>query len=257
MRANAALVALLAFIFLSFDGDPVINAKMNDFLVDNLGNIYVIHDEELVKFTPAGKKFASYSNLRLGKISHVDVMNPLKILVYYRDFQQIVFLDNQLSVNSEPVSLEKLGLQQTLLVAASTNNSFWLYDRLNNELQRFNEFSKRTGSTGNLKQVLGTDINPSSMREFNGHLYLSDTLNGIYVFDLFSTFIKAVPLKKVFDFTVDDTRIYYTKGNFICNYDQRAFAEDCLPLKYTAEKIRLMQKKVYYGFRDSIIVRNP
>src|SRR3954471_3752167 len=106
--------------FMTLD-DPkplVIKTKFDSFTTDNIGNIYTIKEDELIKYLPSGKFFARYSNLRLGNITYVDATNPLKLILYYRDFQQLVFLDNQLSVNSEVVSLEKLGYEQTDLVCA-------------------------------------------------------------------------------------------------------------------------------------------
>ena len=116
---------------------------------------------------------ARYSNLRLGDIASVDATNPLKILLHYRDYQQLVFLDNQLSPNGKPISLEQLGLEQAQLVCASVNNSFWVYDKRNNELHRFNENQQNVASTGNLRQVLSTEVTPVSMKEHNNYLYLN------------------------------------------------------------------------------------
>jgi len=73
-----------------------------------------------------------YSNKRFGTITSIDCTNPLKMLVYYKDFQQLVFLDNQLTQNSEAISLEDLGYEQTDLICTSMNNSFWLYNKQNN-----------------------------------------------------------------------------------------------------------------------------
>jgi hypothetical protein len=139
----------------------VIKATHNFFTADNLKNIYLVSQDELVKHLATGKFFARYSNLKLGNITLVDATNPLKVLLYYRDFQQIVFLDNQLSENSTPVSLEQLGYEQTELACAGANNSFWIYNKQNNELIRFDESSRKISSTGNLKQVLKSDLTPN------------------------------------------------------------------------------------------------
>ena len=63
-----------------------------DFSVDNLGNIYVINtDNQLKKLSPQGDSLAVFDDVRrYGKISFVDVTNPLNILVYYRDFTTII-----------------------------------------------------------------------------------------------------------------------------------------------------------------------
>ena len=145
---------LLFFLILiySIHGFTV-KGKYDYFTTDNLGNIYLIHEDELIKYLPGGKLFARYSNLKLGSITSVDATNPLKILLYYRNFQQIVFLDNQLSQNSEPVSIEKLGYEQADLVCAGSNNSFWIYNKQNSELIRFDQFGRQITSTGKIKQI--------------------------------------------------------------------------------------------------------
>src|SRR5438552_190098 len=100
---RAFFLLLLLALFPSYisvsDVRPlVIKSRYDYFTADNLGNFYTVREDELIKYLPNGKMFARYSNLKLGSISAIDVTNPLKILLYYRDFQQIIFLDNQLSV---------------------------------------------------------------------------------------------------------------------------------------------------------------
>jgi hypothetical protein len=239
----------------SRQSSQVVRGKVDFFAVDNLGNIYIVHGDELQKFLPNGKFFARYSNLRLGSITGIDVTNPLKILLYYRDFQQIVFLDNQLSVNSEPVSLEKLGYEQTWLACASANNSFWIYNRQNNELLRFNEQSKRVAATGNLRQVLHPGIAPEFMTESNGYLYLSSPGTGIYVFDMFGTFSKLLSLKDIRRFQVSGDVIYFTRDSLLCSYDHRLFEEGCRPVPRAAGSTAMVlgKDKIFVGFRDSVI----
>lgn len=256
-------MGFIPFLFSFFlqTGTPkrlVIKAKFDFFVVDNIGNMYTVHDDELVKYLANGKLFARYSNLKLGSITSVDATNPLKIVLYYRDFQQIVFLDNQLSVNSEAVSLEKLGYVQTELVCASVNNSFWIYNKQNNELQRFNENSKRITSTGNLKQVLRTEFTPNFMMEYNGYLYLNCPETGIYVFDIFGTFSRIISIKELKHFQVSETIIYYKRGNSFCSYNYTLFEEACknLPAHIEPAGIHYLNKKLYSGFKDSLLVQD-
>jgi hypothetical protein len=235
----------------------LIRAKCDHFAVDNLGNVYVAREDELQKFLPNGKFFARYSNLRLGTITSIDATNPLKILLYYRDFQQVVFLDNQLSVNSEVVSLERLGYEQSSLVCASFNNSFWIYNRQNNELVRFSEQSKKIAATGNLRQILHEDISPEFMVEHNSYLYLSSPSSGIYVFDQFGAFSKLIPLKGIRSFQVAEKLLYYRSDSALCSYDHRMFETSCKNIPYgtRATAIRYLDGKLYEGFRDSIVAQ--
>jgi hypothetical protein len=236
----------------------VIKAKIDYFKVDNIGNIYVVHGDELLKYLPSGKFFIRYSNLKLGNISSLDVTNPLKLLLYYHDFQQIVYLDDQLSANSDNISLEKLGYEQTALVCAGANNSFWIYNRQNNELLRFNEKSNKIAATGNLKQVLQKNLNPNFMLEYNGTLFLNCPENGIYVFDMFGAFSKIISLKNLLDFKVNENIIYYRKDGSLCSYNYKYFEEACreVPLGTAATAIQFHKNKAYAHFKDSLLTFN-
>lgn len=233
-----------------------LKAKHNFFTADNIGNAYLVNDDELVKYLPTGKFFTRYSNLKLGSITTVDATNPLKLLVYYRDFQQIVFLDNQLSKNSEPVSLELLGYEQTELACAGANNSFWIYNKQNNELIRFDENSKKIASTGNLKQVLQTNLVPNFMLEHNGYLFLNCPETGIYVFDIFGAFSRVISLKNLSYFQLAEDIIYFQKGAEFCSYNYKLFEEACkiIPNFGAGVHAKYYNKKLYTSSPDSLIV---
>jgi hypothetical protein len=236
----------------------VIKAKFDFFTTDNLGNIYVIKEDELIKYLANGKYFARYSNLKLGNITTVDATNPLKLILYYRDFQQIVFLDDQLSVNSDVVSLETLGFEQTDLVCASNNNSFWIYNKQNNELNRFNENSKKITSTGNLKQILQHEMAPNFMMEHNGYLYLNSPETGVFVFDVFGAFSKIISIKNLKQFQVSENILYYQKDSSFCSYNYVLFEEACKTLPYASKTngVKYGNNKLYAGYKDSIVVQN-
>jgi len=250
------LFVFCLFFVLAFNAvkKTTIKTKLDYFTTDNIGNIYIISGDELIKFLPSGKFLGRYSNLKLGAITNVDATNPLKILVYYRDFQQIVFLDNQLSLNSDVVSLETLGYEQTDLVCASTNNSFWIYDKQNNELIRFNENSKKVAATGNLKQVLQSNLNPNYLTEHNGYIFLNCPETGIYVFDIFGTFNKIIALKNLKNFQVNETIVYYRKDSSLCSYNFKTFEDACKPLLNKPLQVMYNKQKIYYGYKDSIVV---
>lgn len=236
------------------DKPLTIKTKLDYFTTDNIGNIYIIKDDELVKYLPSGKFFVRYSNLKLGNITSVDASNPLKILLYYRDFEQVVFLDNQLSLNSDVVSLQDLGYEQTDLVCASTNNSFWIYNKQNNELIRFNESSKKVAATGNLKQVLQTNLNPNFLTEHNGYVFLNCPETGIYVFDIFGTFSKIISLKNLKIFQVNETIVYYKKDSSMCSYNFKTFEDACKTIPNKPLQIIYNKQKIYCGYKDSVVV---
>ena len=254
-------VLVLCYLFCSFIKQDstkplIIKETHNFFTADNLKNIYLVNQDELVKHLVTGKFFARYSNLKLGNITFVDATNPLKVLLYYRDFQQIVFLDNQLSENSTPVSLEQLGYEQTELACAGANNSFWIYSKQNNELIRFDENSRKISSTGNLKQVLKSDLMPNCMLEHNGYLFLNCPETGIYVFDIFGAFSRLIALKNIKSFQVNEAIIYYQKDSLFCSYNYKLFEEACKKIpSFKNNNAKYFNNKLYYSVKDSLFIQ--
>lgn len=232
-----------------------IKAPLDFFTTDNLGNAYVILGEEIVKYGPNGTLINKFSNKLYGNITGVDATNPLKILLYYKNFQQIVFVDNQLSQNGQMISLENLNHEQTELVCTSFNNSFWIYDKQNNELTRFNEQSQPVSKTGNLKQILEVNLKPNFMIEHGSYLYLSCPDFGIYVFDIYGTFIKIISLKNLSSFQVNNQTIYYYKNNKLFSYNSKTFEEFTQDFNDALIKhIRLEKDKIYLQYSDSLKV---
>lgn len=234
----------------------VIHQKNQKIETDNIGNTYLIKGEELMKHQPDGKLIARYSNLKLGDITTADVTNPLKIMLYYRDFQQIVFLDNQLTENSQSISLETLGHEQTELACASTNNSFWIFDKQNNELLRYNENSKQIASTGNLKQILQANIAPSQILESNNLLYMNCPEIGILVFDMFGAYVRTISLQHLSNIQVEGDHLIFYRAPKFCRYDHKLFIETCkeIPQINNLKEVRHSASKTIYNYSDSVMV---
>jgi len=65
---------------------------------DQLDYLYLVTDNnEIIKLDKDYSILFRFSITRLGNISSIDVSNPQKILVYYPEYYNIVFLDNTLS----------------------------------------------------------------------------------------------------------------------------------------------------------------
>ena len=158
------------------------------------------------------------------------------------------------SLNSDVVSLQDLGYEQTDLVCASTNNSFWIYNKQNNELIRFNESSKKVAATGNLKQVLQANLNPNFLTEHNGYVFLNCPETGIYVFDIFGTFSKIIALKNLKNFQVTETIVYYKKDSSLCSYNFKTFEDACKPIPNNPLQVIYNKQKIYCGYKDSVVV---
>lgn len=223
--------------------------------IDGFGNIYIITDNEIVKYNSAGILQKKFSTKRYGKIDFVDATNPLKILVYYKDFQQLLFLDNQLTESSAMISIEKLGYEQTSLVCSSSNNSFWIYDKQNNELSRFDSELKSLVKTGNLKRILDVDIKPNFMQEHNNYVYVNCPNEGILVFDIYGTFYKTIPLKKLKEFNIVNGDVFYYENKQLKQYQSKTF--NTIEKQFPDSLIKTVywqNNRFYKVYQDSLVV---
>lgn len=197
---------------------------------DALGNIYVVNTEGLFKYDATGVLLYTYSDRAKGSISEVDVSDPMKILVFHKNFGNVVWLDNKLSPTLTPVSLEALGYGNSGPVASSYQGGCWVYDPASLQLIRVDNTRKSVQFSGNLHELTGDDINPQSLTESGNWLYLTDTLQGIYVFDQFATFIKKIPVKQVKYYFVSGEQLIYLSGDKLKSLNLKTYAESSLTL---------------------------
>ena len=188
-----------------------IPVKGDKIATDNIGNPLVIDKDVLNKYLENGTFFRTFSNKRLGKISEIDAMNPLKIAVFYKDFSRIVYLDNTLTENGNAIELEKFDLEQASLICASYGNGIWVYDGVAYSLTRFNQEMQRTIQILNLNQILGYTPDPKYLMEHDNHLYMSVPERGILQFDIFGTYIRTIPIMGLTKFQVIGQTIFYSK----------------------------------------------
>ncbi len=218
---------------------------------DNLQNSYLIKKNVLEKYDSEGNFLKNFSNKNLGDISFVDAHDPLKLLLFYKSFQQIIFTDNMLAPSGNSISLEALGYNQVSLVCTSHNDGFWIYSQQNLELVRFDQSLQKTQQTGNISQLAGIEINPNFITEQNNNVFLNDSAKGILVFDIYGTYNKTIPLKGLLRFQVSNEQILYLSGNKLKSYNMKTMEESEITLPSTEvldartekEKLYLLKQK--------------
>jgi hypothetical protein len=216
-----------------------IEGKSDYFTSDNQGNVYIVKANELFKYDKKGMLLYKYSNKNLGDISFVDASNMLRILVFYKDFLQVVFLDNTLSANGETVSFDKIGFQQAQLVCSSHNNCLWIYDQQNFSLIRLDRNLEQIQQTNNLNTLLIDTLQPNGILEYDNRVYLNNPQTGILLFDIYGTYYKTIPLKNANQFQPIADWLYFREGKKVKAYN----------IKTTEEKEFQMPLEEFTNFR--------
>ncbi len=204
---------------------------------DNLGNFYSAFNEEISKYDAKGDFLLSESNKVLGNVATIDASNPLKLLLFYADFGQIAFTDNRLATRGEILQLDQLGLVQSSMACTSYNSGFWVFDQVTFELIRFDRNMRETNRTGNLQQIVGTEMHITYMLESGNWLYVKNEGTGIMVFDIYGTYYKTLPLKGGKKFSIYQNVLFYADKSKLVAYQLKTaeMAEMELPVQQIAD----------------------
>lgn len=166
-----------------------------DVAMDNLDNLYIISSAgQIRKFNAAGDSVGVYNQVKnFGKLYSIDVSNPLKILLFYKDFSTLVVLDRFLA-NVVSLDLRRYSILQPAAAGVSYDNNIWVFDEWDNKLKRINEQGQLLLETTDLRTVFDQVPRPQKILSDNGLVYLADTARGVFVFDNYGSYKKRIPV---------------------------------------------------------------
>ena len=206
---------------------------------DGLENLYYIKNN--IFFKKHKDELWQYKNLSLGKITKIDLQNPLKIVLFYENFNTVVTLDNQLN------ETQKINFSENeipILVAATGiayQNRLWIYNSLSQQIGLF-DYLKNTYQSiapsfqGNIKYYSS---------DFNVFQWIDDKLNW-YSCDVFG---KISTLGEVADF--DQIQVVANQV-LVFSKDGKLHLQDLSKNSiYTIENVEKSFKNFYY--KDQIL----
>jgi len=248
-----SLVAITAAGFAQSDAAPKLilttGSNIADFTVDNLGNIFLLDsNNQLKKLTPDGDSVAIFNDVRkFGKLYSIDAGNPLKILLYYRDFGTIVVLDRLLNVRTT-IDLRSLNIFQARAICQSYDNAIWVYDEGEAKLKRIGDDGTLIDQTGDFRLQLDEAPSPTTIEDHDRLVYLYDSSKGLLVFDYFGTLKNKLAFTGWVDFQLAGKFIIGRKGVMLERYQLSTFLveEKTLPaILKNAEKIKIAINRLY------------
>lgn len=104
--------------------------------IDKFNHLYFIKNRTLFKQSPA--ETVEFKDFQLGAIGSVDLLNPLRITVFYPQYQTAVILDNRLNeIRRIPFVMEPPFLN---VVNATTGNDnrLWTFNENSQQLELYN-----------------------------------------------------------------------------------------------------------------------
>ncbi len=198
--------------------------------VDPLGNIYHVYKNQIEKINDLGQIRNKFSKNLYGQITSMDVINPLKMLVFYQDNSILMFLDNTISDQGTGLSLEHADLEFVSNACISQNEGFWVYDPQKFTFIRLDEHFQVLYQSSNMSLITGKGISPYQMMERNNKLFINDTLQGVLVFDVQANYIKTFPFKKIFLLNFMNNQLIFIQNEHLVFYDIITFEEKRIAL---------------------------
>ena len=209
-----------------------------DFSVDNLGNIYILSSSnQLKKLSPKGDSLAVFNDVRrYGKITHIDVTNPLKILVYYREFTTIIELDRYLNIINT-IDLRKQNILQAKAIGLAYDNNIWVYDELDAMLKRIGDDGSLVDQTSDFRQLFDSVPDPADICDKGDLVYLYDPAKGVYIFDHYGTLKTHLDFRGWQDFSVI--------GKNLLGHDSHSF------FRYQPGTLNMQEQPIPAGYRGA------
>jgi len=225
-----------------------------NFYIDRMGNIFLLNpSNQIKKINEEYDSIAIYNDVKqYGDVYSIDASNPLKIIVYYKDFTTVVVLDRLLNVLNV-IDLRKQNILQSKAVALSYDNNIWIYDEWDNKLKKMDDYGNLLSETADFRMLFDDIHPPSIIIDCSRQLYLYDEKSGWIIFDYYGALKHQYPFIGWKDVQVQNATLSGRDSNYI--YFSR-------PAEFYFSKVRpdinissaikiLFQNNIYYVLRKT------
>ncbi len=212
----------LKFGFLLLVSLPCHSQSIKDAGYDHLAmdiqqNLYTWKGATLWKYSKTGTLIAMHSIPSYGIIHDVDPGNSIKSLVFHKESGIIELLDDHLSPSGAQINLFDYGLTSISSAALIGSSSIILFDETNQYLY-ISDFNLNIENTTKCDFTKG--LSPQRILVSQEKIILLiDSIQGIYIFDQFGSYVKRFPLKGITAAQIYGNQLYYSKENLIYKYD--------------------------------------
>ncbi|MBK8712783.1 MAG: hypothetical protein IPL97_13105 [Niastella sp.] len=235
-----------------------ITGAFNFMEVDALDNVFLITTNyQLIKFNAKGDSVAVFNNVKkYGTPSLIDVSNPLRPLIYYKNFSTLLMLDRQLSLRNQ-INFRKGNIFSVSILAAAYDNNVWIFDEQDFKLKKIDAEGKVLSETTDWRMLFTELPNPQWMKDSDGFVYLYDSTKGFFIFDYYGSLKNTIPFLNWQQVAVSGNILYGFTGNILNSYQLQSLQLKTFTLPnvfkdYTG--IKAMNNRLYILNKDAVEV---
>ncbi|TWO33500.1 hypothetical protein E1J38_006290 [Seonamhaeicola sediminis] len=183
---------------ISFKADTIVS-------IDDFGTIYYVFNN--VFYKKKGNQTITYNNLQLGDVASANVFNPLKINLFYKDFNTAIILDNRLA---EIFKIDFNTIQpykNITHISSGFDNTLWVFNQDSQQLELFNYKNNNTQARTIPIQSKVIDLKSN----YNSVWLLSEKY--IYEYNYFGNLISKTKNNGYTELFEDNGNLVLKKGN--------------------------------------------
>lgn len=221
-----------------------VNDTVASIAVDRPGDLYVTTaGGQMQKFDENGKLLLLY------KYEHIptlfDPRDGARLFAYYRDQQVYQHLNPSFEVVSSYHIDPAFAIQPWLLCPAG-ETKLWVLDAADHSLKKINPKASEVEVEVIVDSTLINDATAfTSMREYQGFVFLLHPAKGIYVFNNLGKHIKTIAAKGIDSFNFLGEELYYTQNKKLKLIDLFSADTREIDLPETAHLVILTDRRLY------------
>ncbi|MCB0463016.1 MAG: hypothetical protein KDC81_09975 [Flavobacteriaceae bacterium] len=189
--------------------------------IDNFETLYYIQDNTIYKQKKDGTSI-NYSNYQLGEITTANTFNPLKINLFYQDFNLVVILDNRLA---EIFKIDFKTIQpykNVSHVSTGFDNTLWVFNADFQNLELYDYKTNKTRFAAIPVQSLVLDLES----DYNYCWLLTEKY--LYQYNYFGSMISKIENTGFTQLSKSNGHLILKKGNSL--YFKHKNKEDFTPI---------------------------
>lgn len=152
--------------------------------IDNFGYIYTINQATFNKKDESNT--ITYSNVQLGNITSANVFNPLKINLFYKNFNTAIILDNRLAEIYKIDFNSKQPYRNVSHISTGYDNTLWIFNMENQQLELYDYKANTIRAT-----TLPVQSNVLDIKSNYNYCWLL-TENYLYTYNYFGSVISKL-----------------------------------------------------------------
>lgn len=205
-----------------------IKVTANTIEVDPFGNFFLVEDYKISKYSENGLLLNVYHQIENGTITNVDVSNPLKPIVFFKDFNIVVVLDQKLSLINE-INLTERNLDFVQAFAIANGDNYWVYDNLTMTLKKLDKSFNKGYESISFLNLFTKSLEPIKIKERAQSVFVLDD-SGIHLFDNFANFQKTIRIQGLIDFQIIKGKLIYLDQKKLISYNLKTMQVEVLSL---------------------------